>query len=48
MHIFKLYTKNNIQAEVSVLKDLKMCLGGISKIEGFTIDELLTLYIYAS
>ncbi len=35
--------KNNIQAEVSVLKDLKMCLDGICKIEGFTTDELLTL-----
>ncbi len=29
--------KNNIQAEVSVLKDLKMCLDRICKIEGFTI-----------
>ncbi len=26
--------KNNIQAEISVLKDLKMCLDGICKIEG--------------
>ncbi len=41
-------SKNNIQTEVSVLKDPKMCLGGICKIEGFTIDELLTLYNYTS
>ncbi len=40
--------KNNIQAEVSVLKDIKMCLDGICKIEGFTTDELLTLYNYTT
>ncbi len=40
--------KNNIHAEVSVLKDLKMCLDGICKIEGFTTDEQLTIYNYTS
>ncbi len=32
--------KNNIQAEVSVLKNLKMCVDGTGKIEGFTTNEL--------
>ncbi len=40
--------KNNIQEEVSVLKDIKMCLDGIGKIEGFTTNELLTIYNYTS
>ncbi len=40
--------KNNIQAEVSVLKDIKMCQYGIGKIEGFTTNELLTIYNYTS
>ncbi len=40
--------KNNIQADVSVLKDFKMCLDGICKIEDFTTDELSTLYNYTS
>ncbi len=31
-----------------VLKDLKMCLEGICKIESFTTDELLTIYNYTS
>ncbi len=38
--------KNNIQAEVSVLKDFKMYLDRICKIEGFITDELLTIYNY--
>ncbi len=40
--------KNNIQADVSVLKDIKMCLDGIGKIDGFTTNELLTIYYYTS
>ncbi len=40
--------KNNIQAEVSVLKDIKMCQDEMGKIEGFTTNELLTIYNYTS
>ncbi len=40
--------KNNILAEVSVLKDIKMCLDGIGKIEGFTTNKFLTIYNYTS
>ncbi len=35
--------KNNIQADIYVLKDFKMCLDGKCKIEGFTTNELLTI-----
>ncbi len=37
-----------IQAKVSVLNDLKMCLDGIGKIKGFITNEILTIYNYTS
>ncbi len=32
-----------MQADISILKDLKMCLDGITKIEGFTTNEPLNI-----
>ncbi len=54
MHIYKVYRKTgHYQYEYYTnrdicLKDLKMCLDGIGKIEEFTANELLTLYNYIS
>ncbi len=40
---WEIINKGHMQADISILKDLKMCLDGITKIEGFTTNEPLNI-----